>query len=382
MTEHSKLPPSRASRRVQCPGSRHLESLMPQTENEYSREGTAAHEVALKLVKDKIISQVGDTTSNGVVVTQEMIDGAFVYEKYLDNYRTPITNTMHFDFETKLSISDVHPDCFGTPDACAYDEFSNSLHIFDYKFGYKFVEEFENWQLLEYAAGYLQKFRSGNTDFTPNSFSLHIIQPRSYSSPKTRCWRLSFSQFQTYLITLKYSEKIASQDNAPLKISKECLYCSAKSICPLLKDTTLLIGDIIKQDNPMNASQILSPTNFELAQKLKFLKENRQILDYEINALEPIIIEKIKQGEIVPYFSLKPSFTREKWKLKELEKLEALAELLNISITVKNHITPKQAIDRGFPESVAKQYCEKSRTGYTLVEENLSEIKNLFSKNT
>ena len=170
-SEHSVLPPSSAARRVACPGSRKLEALYPSTErSEAELEGEAAHLVA------KIALEIMDVPTDipGVVITQDMADGAKLYMDHVYG----IACETHLNIEERIDIPRIHPLAWGTPDCWMYS--NHELHIWDYKFGFGFVEVFENWQLIAYAAGILDRLKVNGIQDQYITVYMHIVQPRSF----------------------------------------------------------------------------------------------------------------------------------------------------------------------------------------------------------
>jgi hypothetical protein len=144
-TQHSKLPPSSAARRMACPGSRALEEAHGMNDpTDASNEGNLAHTVAAMALNDKIdVSK--DMAAN---FTDEMHEGAKYYLDTVKRFLSLHTVVV----EEQVQCTSIHPDMWGTPDAWGIDEDMN-LHVFDYKYGFTPVEAYENWQLLAYACG-------------------------------------------------------------------------------------------------------------------------------------------------------------------------------------------------------------------------------------
>src|SRR5579863_10074613 len=163
------LSPSHAPRRMACPGSYKLESQVPKDSSDYAQEGILAHKIAADILR------YGEYTLSDNTGTEEMFEGAKLYEGFV---RSTITE-YPIHIEELLDISSIHPDCRGTPDAWGRRNLFE-LHVFDYKFGHSFVEVYENWQLIEYAAGILQKLGIDGIKDQNTFVNMHIIQPRSF----------------------------------------------------------------------------------------------------------------------------------------------------------------------------------------------------------
>jgi len=343
MNEHSILPPSSAARRVACPGSRAMESFYPEDSSPHAVEGTAAHWVAMKLLKGESVS-TGDKTPNNEIVTAEMLEGAMLYRDCVNenNQGADIFLT-----EILLSASDIHPEAWGTAD-CVMFGGGMGMHVFDYKFGHKYVSATENWQLIYYAAAACQTFM-----IKPTKITLWIIQPRYYGAEgKIRKWVISYAELQIYIATLKKVEAEAMQEKAPLRPSSECGFCTARHACPALQNSTAMIADFTKTV----AQDDLSAT--QVGKELKLLLSVQEVLKARISGLTNLAENMMMKGERVPYFLMKPGRGATVWK-KSLEEVLELAKLYNVTVKKPLElITPKQAVDRGLPEFALKEYAE------------------------
>ena len=207
MTEHSKLPPSSAARRVACPGSRALEAMYPEDkESPFAKEGEAAHWVASELLRS--CESFPTYAPNGEFITQEMFKGA---DLYYDSIATVLNrfygmvDYTQLSIEQRVDISRIHPDCWGTPDCWLYH--APELHIWDYKFGHGFVEVFENWQLIEYAAGILDRLGVNGIADQHTTIYFYIIQPRNFHRlGPVRTWRVKASDLRSYFNILESQE--------------------------------------------------------------------------------------------------------------------------------------------------------------------------------
>ena len=146
--------------------------------------------------------KLGELTENGIAVTQEMIEGA---KDWVDIVHA-VGGERHY--EELMPIRDLHAtDCGGTPDAWSYS--AGTIEVFDYKFGYVRHDPFEHWQLLAYAIGARRVM--ADRGIIANTFGLHIVQPRSYSTEGiVRSWALTGAQLDEYAERMR--KRIAEAD--------------------------------------------------------------------------------------------------------------------------------------------------------------------------
>jgi len=345
MNNHSKLPPSSAARRMACPGSRRMEVLYPRENSDASNEGTLAHEEAARCL------QTGEISNNPDV------------KMYVD-YVKHISKESHIHVEEKVIISSIHPDMWGTVDA--WSSYSNGFHIFDFKYGFKPVEVFENWQLISYAAGVCMS----NAILPRSEFTFHIVQPRDFNNP-IKTWKISLDKLNDYWIRLINSEALAATEDAPLTPGIGCEYCAARHACPALRRNIL--------EGIENMKELPEELNDEeLGTELKSLHEFQDLLQSRITALEEETLAKLKLGKRIPFYQLGRSQPREKW-VKPIKEVLILGDMFEVNLKKPDEaITPKQAIKAGVPADLVREYSETPLGELKLERIKESEIKQIF----
>lgn len=377
MTKHSVLPPSSAARRVACPGSRALEALYPEEQQSpYALEGETAHWLAAKHLNQICGSGFSEDltqTPHLALVTEEMVDGANLYVNTIIDVMSKLCPAYFplFHIEEKIDISTIHPECWGTPDCWFHG--SNEICIFDYKFGHGFVEVFENWQLIEYAAGILQILDIADIDRHAIFVNFYIVQPRSFHHDgPVRHWRISVNNLQGYFEKLRNCELKSMSPAAQCYPNPECNYCLGRHACEALQRNTLTAVDVSTSNTPFD----LSPR--EIGNELRYLQRAAELLDARISGLSAQALSLIKKGERIPFFAIEESKGRDRWKVKS-EEIKVLGELFGCSLEKPlETVTPKQAIKLGIPEEIVNSYVEPVRGSLKLVPENLSKVRKIF----
>lgn len=367
----SKLSPSSVAKRVACLGSFRMEnkyrSLAP--ENEYAAEGEAAHWVAAQYLRSEPHPKVGQIAPNKVVVTQEMLDCAEVYLKdvFLESMKHPVMPILHI--EKPLSISYINAECKGIPDC--WTVVKDTLFLWDYKYGHRYVEVYNNWQLIEYAAGII------NGDFdTIKKVVFTIVQPRNYNSEgQVRKWAIASNLLVTKFEYLKLVEKQALMEEPPLRVSPMCNFCSAKYACPELQQQSLFIAQ--DQFDGMKPQKL---TTTQLGKELKALQDAEEILKARIMGLEEHVLFSLKKGNHVPYYFLEQSTGRENW-VKSVEDVLLLGELLGVNLAKPQEvITPKQAVKKGVPQELMQEYSIISKGALKVVKTDLNKTQRIFNQ--
>ena len=352
------LKPSKAARRVACAGSHRLEALYPQDNSPTAQEGIAAHWLASEYLRTPYLSNATHAP-NGVEITDEMREGAQLYSGFIN--ANDFMDEIHI--EERMHIKAIHPDCWGTPDCWTVQSNFKAdsifdVHIYDYKFGRGFVEVYENWQLIEYAAGIIDKLGFDGLTDQRTMVHMHVIQPRSFHPEgQIRTWAVKASALCPYFNILRSAEENAMANSANTTVSSECNYCTARHSCPALATAAMCAVDIAGSSIPhnLNAEQV--------SNELRFLEHHADLLAARISGLSAEALALIKNGERLPHHHAVRGKGRERWKL-DAEEVIAFGEMMGVSLSKPTVITPKQAIALKHPMLTEKQVREWSQTPY------------------
>lgn len=365
---HARIKPSAAGRWVHCPGSITMEEIFPETgRSEAAEEGTASHWVASETLSGHGGgSFLGRTAPNGVIITQEMIDGAKEFVGYIASLGA---NVGLRGVEASVKIDRVHSECWGTPDYWWFDKSARALHVFDYKYGWGIVEAFENWQGICYISGVIdllasmEKIPVGQFDQTI-SVILHIVQPRPFHSQGScRSWNLDKASglLRGYINRLNAAAEKALGLNPQCIAGHYCRYCSARHACPAAQNSALFAIDYAFAATP----QLLDPA--AMAIELKTLQRVEEAIKYRLTGLQTQVLELLKSGATVPGFGIEYGQGRKTWNCQEQEII-ALGELFGIDLKAPDKaVTPAQAIAKGLDPELVKSYSETPTTGMKLV---------------
>lgn len=361
--DHARLAPSSANRWVNCPGSVTMEERYPErTESESAREGTAGHWVGSEvLVGRGAESFVGRTAPNGVIITEEMVDAAKVYVEHVYSIAPLAASRI---FERRVAITRVHPtECFGTPD-CRYST-PGELHVWDYKYGYGIVEPKENWQLICYAAGYMDEL----TEIPAGLFdqgltvNLHIVQPRPFHQQGScRTWRIAGTDLRGYINRLEAAATAALGPNPQLQSGDHCRYCSARHACPAAQKAALFAIDYSCGAIPEELSARA------LGIEYRTLQRAAEAIKYRLTGLEQQIIQLLQKGQGSDTgFGIQHGKGRVQWSVPAAEVF-SLGDLMGKDLRAPlSPITPVQAQKLGLPADVLNAYTSTPENGIKLV---------------
>lgn len=325
MNGHALFAPSSMARIVQCPGSVLLAAAYPEADDSpEAAEGTAAHWVMAAALEG---SKLGDTAPNGVPVDDDMTEGAALVAEVVAGWGQP------FHVEQHVSIARIHAEhCHGTPDV------TTQTRVLDYKYGYGFVDVFENWQLMAYAAATTATLSPGA------DIELVIVQPRSYHRDgPVRSWKLKVRDLDPYVERMREAcAQAMSADGAPTRTGPECKHCPARHACPRLQAEALDVAD-----------EVMSPMPLDLpvdaaARELHVLQRAAKLLEARMSGLEAQVSDACRRGQAVPYYHLEQTVGREQWAVPA-DQVIALGDALGVDVRAPKVLTPAQARKAGLP---------------------------------
>lgn len=367
---HALLATSSAPRWVKCAGSVPLEALYPEMEDSVdAANGTAAHWVAFELFHNRIVCE-GLVAPNGVAVTQEMIDCG---EMYADHLRLVACFGGTAVLERRVMIPYVHEQNWGTPDAWVYNDQTRILTMIDYKFGHRFVDVFENYQLIDYVCGVLDEL--GINGATDQMLEVHfyIVQPRSYHRDgPIRLWKTTAAALRGYFNILQAAAQAALSPNPICTVNAECLDCRGRHACEASQRTGFSIMDISTSSVPV----IMSAHAIGL--ELKMLYDAELLIKARKSGLEKQAEIHMMRGEMIPNFMMQPTEGRQEWS-KPVAEVIALGSLFGIDVKKDALITPIQAVKAGLDAAAVAGYTMRKR-GLTLVIDDGSTARKAFGK--
>lgn len=380
--DHSQLPPSGAEAWSQCPLWLTMNRTYPALDDEPAREGNAAHWAAWELIAGREIGE-GQISPEGVIVTGEMIEGAELLLGVLEQHLPP------YDFgdariEQRVAIPAIHTSCFGTPDVWGFDPQSVLLRVIDYKFGHRFVDEFENKQGIAYIAGIIEliaKLRELNLDRLWQHIKIEftIVQPRCYHrGAPVRTWKTTGPEVKKHVTAL--SQAAIHGLNNPTKgvTGPACRDCNGRMHCPALQKAAYADAEYTVKSSPHE----LPPTAASL--ELRMLEVAYERLGARVEGLKAAVIAHAQAGHQTPYHRCERSMGRQQW-TQPPEVVIALGEVYGVSLAKPGTVapclvavTPAQALKAGIDEAVITAYSSRQPGAVKLAPANPSDARRVF----
>lgn len=371
MDAHSILPPSGAAAWRRCPMWVTMNRLYPQPDTPESMEGTAAHWVFAEMLAGRIVCE-GLIAPNGIVVTEEMMEGA---EMVVDTVRARIPTNIGLHVEERVAIPRIHPQCFGTPDIWAF--FGATLEVMDYKFGHGFVDEFENDQGIAYVAGLIDLIAEmlgkgpGSLDQVI-TVNFTVVQPRCfYKGNPVRTWTVAASDLRGPINQLAHAAQVALAPNPPAVTNSECRHCPGRHVCAALQQAAYADAEFAVTSSPVE----LAPAVADL--ELRMMEHALARLQSRVEGMQEAVKAHIRQGHPVMFHRAEQGYGREQWTVPN-DQVIAMGSLMGADLAKVGVKTPGQAKKLGIDEAVIKAYSIKQLGQIKLVPDNPADARRVF----
>jgi hypothetical protein len=332
MSAHSRLAPSSYGRLAHCRAAPIMEAMYPSEDSEATRSGKCAHHVA-KLVLDGLPAPMIGTQEQQfeTEVTEEMIQGV---QMYVDDIAGELGAAWrnHLYAEERVDLSGLHPEAWGTLDARA--QYPGHLFFWDFKYGHRYVDAFENWQLIAYSYPFVAALTPEEELTTTVQFT--IVQPRNFHPDgPIRRWTVKAHELRAYYNILAGWLAEAMDDHvAATPFPAACQDCSARHACVALRNAAYTAMDSTREAHAQN----LPPE--QLGIELARVEDLAALLDAYKTGLEEEAAGVLKRGASVPNYTMAPGRASLEWSLPP----EFLANELGDRIwKPRAVITPTQA---------------------------------------
>jgi hypothetical protein len=335
-------------------------------DSEPAMEGTAAHWVIETLYEGEA-PVVGAVAPNGIAVTDEMIEGAELFMERIIEHGIPGV------IEHKLTMFTViHPENWGRPDFSAFN--SKSIAVLDYKFGFGYVDAFENWQCINYVAGVVEQHKIDLKSSASKKIEvvIEVVQPRCYTREgPVRTWKTTLGELVPYFERLKLAARIASEPEPTASPGEHCEFCRGRHACEALQMESMSGADwayeVVPHEIPVNAA----------ARELIHTTRAFKLMEARMTGLQEMLLAKLRNGEQVPGFQIEQGQGRQRW-TRPVEEVISLGSMFNLQLAKPGVVTPKQAIKLGVPQNVVDTITELPVGEWKLVEVDLRKSRKIF----
>lgn len=322
---HMELSPSHAERWWNCPGSVALCRTVPKApQSENAAEGTAAHEVLERCLKQYLVDQTFLNPFDmvgleilGFEVTDEMAEAISLV---IDVVKAELHKGGELLVETKIDI--ITGTVGGTLDIAIIRPFEEII-VIDFKYGRGvIVSAMDNKQMLLYLLGLAIQYGCPKA-------KLGIIQPRVQSGEPVSFWDVPEDYLEAFQPELMRHIEM-TKDPAALQIAGSwCRWCDAKAVCPALrKDLGTALAPV--QNHTLVFPDVKALTMENIVKVLDYKERIEKWLD----AVCAHAFEIAFNGGEVPGYELAKKRANRQWK-DEKEVLTKFADLGDAIVTVK-----------------------------------------------
>lgn len=336
-----------------------------EADSEVTEDGTACHWLAAEIWEGRHHA-IDTLAPNGRVLTDEMFEGVDLYHSVLRSWGEayPVC-------EKQIPIPSILEGMKGTPDAWAYNPTLKRLYIADLKFGFRFVEVWDNWQLICYASGLIDLLQLNIND-PELTVEFVIVQPRSFHRDgPVRKWTVRAADLRAPVSELARAAKEATR-YVP---NPGCFDCPGRHVCVAYQNAAMRAFEIAYAGDPHE----LEPA--ALGSELRLLKDAQRKIEGRVSGLEAQAENLLRKGKTIPGWVLSASFAREGWRDGAEAQVLTLAEKyfkINAAKPVKA-VTPAQARKAGLPSDIVAMYAHKPSTGVRLTKQDPYEAKKAFN---
>lgn len=354
-----------------------MQRHFPGVDTPESAEGEASHWAGAEQLEGRLPME-GDIAPNGQRLTVEMLEGADEY--YADIYHTVTAlglKPTDGAIEVAVDCKRIHPECWGTPDYRIWTRQPNGrmkLILWDYKFGYRVVEVYKNWQLMAYAVGCVDQTSTSDLGV---DVEFRIVQPRAmHRDGPIRSWTVEATDLRAYINIAHAAASEALTDAPRTMVGPECRDCTARASCPTLGAAAASAADEAGKAQPLT----LSPS--DLGTELRYLMRAQALLDARVVGLKEQAKMLALAGKNVAHFSMQSGHGRLKWTSPAAEVI-AVAQSMHLKVDkAPELITPTQAKAAGMPSDLVDAMSERPRGAAELVLDDGSKARQIFGRKT
>lgn len=322
---HAILRPSAAHRWLTCAPSARFEQQLPNSDTDYSQEGTLAHELAALVLSfregktpDHIFTKFFENIRDKALDFYSRQPGADQFAKWHEMYRgaeewaelvgEQVNGVYDLYIERTYDMSNFAPLCSGTGDAVV--KTPKILYVNDYKYGAGVkVSAKENPQLKLYGLGALYDLYPG--DEAPDTVVFVIHQPRVGG---VSVWTVDTDELIMWgYEVVQPMGNLAISGMGEFVTGKHCQFCAARTSCAAWYKK---FGEALDMKDARTISAEARATVLEYGDLVKTW----------INKVQDEAAARISRGEKIPGYKLVQGKGRRSF-VNEDEVVDALIAL-------------------------------------------------------
>jgi hypothetical protein len=309
---------------MRCYGSIQRSAGMPSLPNDYSVDGTEAHELLefalLHGYKSAYLAKPASKLiwthrkDNEEVRIQSVQDGLDHVNDLLEAYASPNTTVY---LETQFTFPTYeNDDCGGTSDVTIFVPELDIMVVADFKHGAGIaVDAVENSQAMTYAVGSRQELRRrGLCNSGKTLYRIMIMQPRAWHREGAmREWTCDDARLDAFIGEVNFAIAKTKEPIPEIVPGRWCRYCPAVAACPEAEEHKMR-SIIPTYKDPNTLRQTGLPNVAELsAERIAEILSMRDMVVEWLNAVEAQAMALARKGGVIPGKKLVLAQAKSKW---------------------------------------------------------------------
>ena len=271
---HAILSPSSAHRWLNCPPSAKINAEAPQTDTQYTREGTLAHALGEKKARMYFLDLSREEYSRVTELLRSRPEWNDEMENYTDDYLDALKDIAagydappHVALEQRVDFSEYVPEGYGTADCIMIGPIDGEdvLNVIDFKYGKGVAVSVEdNPQLKLYALGALLDY---DPIYDIAQVRMTVVQPRIRSEPES--WDILPDSLLTWAnLTVEPTAKLAAEGKGDFAAGDWCRFCAIRATCRARYDKALALDGFVNGRAPAELTDAEVGEALTLGQRL------------------------------------------------------------------------------------------------------------------
>jgi len=362
--QHAILAPSSAPQWGHCSGSVMANMHAPDLDSEESLKGTAVHWVGEECLRGwqkhdggcpSCFQWVGTAAPNGVVIDEEMAEGAQVFVDDVLQVAQEHGAMQDMLIEHRVFMPQIHKDNWGTLDCCVPLVTKGVIYLWDYKNGHRENHAKDNLQLIDYMAGIINEFNIDGLADQHIRVVLRIVQPFCYKSRGAIDeWSFMLSDLRPYFNQL-HAKAHEAVTNPSLSTGPWCRDCKAVRTCSAARRASYNLIDYVNEPYEMDTMD-----GATLAIERRILEGGLVAAKARLEAIEDDLQHRITNGATDTGLALQSKSGNLAWSIP-CEQAIALASQFQGNIAKNEVLTPTQAKAK-VPRELRQQFEQVLKT--------------------
>lgn len=333
---------------------------MESDNNDVREDGTACHWLAHETALGNV-HEIGEMSPNHRELTEEMFDAVDLYFTTLRQYPD-----IDYQFERVADCSVIYPGMSGTPDVWGYRP--GLLRVGDLKFGFGYVDVFQNPQLSIYALAIAVLLSLPDEC----EVELFICQPRTQTREgPVRSWRTTVGDLKVMGMMLRGAAYRAMSPNPTATVGQWCISCEGRIACDSFMHTSNRLVDFA------NSGYHTNPNVTQADLELIFVSDAVAMLEARQEALKIVIEKHLRRGGSSVYHQLSTSTGRERW-AEGCDKIALTLASEMFGVSIAKPISPTQARKK-LPSVVVDALVTRSAGAVKLARIGKNDVEKAFS---